>query len=331
MHWKRIVTAITQRPLPYALSIVGAYLITSDAYLIFTTELADHLTRSETGVVALTGIKAAIYFAMTAGGLVALAYPLVRRIAADRQAQVHNRSALVDAERRAIAGSLSLAVVHDCNNLLTIACGSAEMLLRRQQQLDARMVEDLRRLSTALNRLAQMSELLRLLARPDKAHARQRLDLATLSEQAVSLVRKHERVRQCEVALAAEPRVCAHVYVAMVHDLLANLLVNAAEACGAGGRIRVAVSRQDDAAVIEVHDDGPGIPPELRLRVFESFFTTKAQGSGLGLVSVRACVEAHGGRIVVGDSPLGGALFRVEFPAPQAARAPDAAPLIQPA
>jgi signal transduction histidine kinase len=66
--------------------------------------------------------------------------------------------------------------------------------------------------------------------------------------------------------------------------------------------------------VITVTDNGPGIPPEVTDRIFSPFFTTKPQGSGLGLAIVRKIVDAHDGRIDVGERHGGGAVFRVTLP-----------------
>src|SRR6266851_3131464 len=91
----------------------------------------------------------------------------------------------------------------------------------------------------------------------------------------------------------------------------ANLLRNAAEAMGGHGAIDVGVTRDGAGLVVTVADHGPGIPPELRQRVFEPYFTTKQDGTGLGLALVRQTIEAHNGTISVVDTPGGGATFSV--------------------
>jgi signal transduction histidine kinase len=78
-------------------------------------------------------------------------------------------------------------------------------------------------------------------------------------------------------------------------------------------RIAITVTDAPDAVAICVADDGPGVPPELRDRVFEPFFTTRARGSGLGLAIVRRTVEAYGGTVVDG-TPGDGARFRLTLP-----------------
>ncbi len=112
-------------------------------------------------------------------------------------------------------------------------------------------------------------------------------------------------------------------------QVFTNLVINAFEALGGKGHIRIAAalgSMEDETVpkgdapshiptvVIEVQDDGPGIPGDLKDRVFNAFFTTKAQGSGLGLAIVRKIIDAHDGRIDVATAPGQGTRFTVTLP-----------------
>jgi len=102
---------------------------------------------------------------------------------------------------------------------------------------------------------------------------------------------------------------------ALLQDVLVNLVRNASQAAGGGGQIRLSC-RSTSAGQVElsVEDDGPGIPEDRRETLFKPFVTTRAEGTGLGLAICRRIVEEHGGRIAVGDSPLGGARFVVRLP-----------------
>ena len=93
----------------------------------------------------------------------------------------------------------------------------------------------------------------------------------------------------------------------------ANLLRNAAEAMQGKGTIDVAIKGDARGLVVTIADHGPGIAPELQQRVFEPYFTTKADGTGLGLALVRQTVEAHRGTISVTETPGGGATFNLVF------------------
>jgi two-component system nitrogen regulation sensor histidine kinase NtrY len=96
----------------------------------------------------------------------------------------------------------------------------------------------------------------------------------------------------------------------------ANLLRNAAEAMQGRGIIDVGVSGDGSGLAVTIADHGPGIPEDLRPRVFEPYFTTKQDGTGLGLALVRQTLEAHRGTIALSETPGGGATFVIVFPPP---------------
>lgn len=96
----------------------------------------------------------------------------------------------------------------------------------------------------------------------------------------------------------------------------ANLLRNAAEAMQGSGAIDVTLRGDARGLVVQIADHGPGIPPDVQQRVFEPYFTTKADGTGLGLALVRQTVEAHRGTISVTETPGGGATFNLVFATP---------------
>jgi signal transduction histidine kinase/DNA-binding response OmpR family regulator len=98
------------------------------------------------------------------------------------------------------------------------------------------------------------------------------------------------------------------------HNAILNLLLNARDALKPGGRIEVRTELRDDRVCIEVEDDGCGIPPEIRDKVFDIFFTTKAQGTGLGLSQVYRTVESHKGTIVLRSEIGRGTAFRIDLP-----------------
>jgi signal transduction histidine kinase len=103
---------------------------------------------------------------------------------------------------------------------------------------------------------------------------------------------------------------------------LLNLVINALQAVDRGGRIAVRAQSHgpDEFAVLEVQDSGPGVPPEKLAAVFEPYFTTKEEGSGLGLWIAQQIAVAHGGGLEVTNAPEGGAVFRLRLPLPKPER-----------
>ena len=105
----------------------------------------------------------------------------------------------------------------------------------------------------------------------------------------------------------------------VLRQMFSNLVRNAAEACqGAGVSPSIVISgevdREQGTCRVVVSDNGPGIRPANRTRIFQPFFTTRAHGTGLGLAIVQKVVVTHGGRIAAGTSSLGGASFEMTFP-----------------
>jgi signal transduction histidine kinase len=203
--------------------------------------------------------------------------------------------------------------------LATIATG---LELMQNGTVDRSTVTALRVETSRLNKLV---EGLILLARADERGLRPRREEVDLDE-----VAELERGRPADGAVVAEVRA---VPVRVVGDrgqlarVVRNLVDNARR--HARSRVLVTVGRDGDTAVLEVSDDGPGVPQAERARVFERFVRlddARARadgGSGLGLAIVAEVVAAHGGSVEVTDGPDGGALFRVRIPA---AAAPDAQP-----
>ena len=115
------------------------------------------------------------------------------------------------------------------------------------------------------------------------------------------------------VALAAPGPVLRADPVRLTQALL-NLVINAMQAIGRQGRIEVGLLANSDSAIITVRDSGPGIPPEKLASIFDPYFTTKPDGSGLGLWIAQQIVTAHGGTLKAHSAPGEGALFTLTLP-----------------
>ena len=163
----------------------------------------------------------------------------------------------------------------------------------------------------------------------------ERNDMREVFHQAVTLAESNARRGDVDVVIDIAPEL--PLVDADEHQLVqvfTNLLTNAFEALGGRGRINIkavveAVELDPAFAtdgepptptlIVDVTDDGPGVPPELRDRIFDPFFTTKPEGSGLGLPIVRKIVDAHDGRIDLTSTPGLGTRFRVTLPVANAA------------
>jgi signal transduction histidine kinase len=100
----------------------------------------------------------------------------------------------------------------------------------------------------------------------------------------------------------------------MIKQVVLNLVTNAMEAMSDGGRLRIAVRGTIDAVTLEIADSGPGIPPDLRDKVFQLYFTTKPRGSGIGLAMTYRAVQLHNGTITFTSEEGQGTTFYLQFP-----------------
>jgi signal transduction histidine kinase len=147
-------------------------------------------------------------------------------------------------------------------------------------------------------------------------------DLGEVLRQAERYLRFHPSGCGVEVRIEAEPVGRVPMARDLLVQLFLNLFVNACEATGGMGTVRAGVRPAGDGVVeVTVADAGPGIPEELRARIFEPFVTTKpkGRGTGIGLFLVRYIVNQHRGRISVECPPQGGTLFRIVLPLEAAA------------
>lgn len=116
------------------------------------------------------------------------------------------------------------------------------------------------------------------------------------------------------VEVRSEPGLRVVVDKQLFGEVLVNLLRNAVEACHGKGHVEVTAHKDAGGAVLEVADDGPGVPLARREEIFKPFHSSKDYGTGIGLAFSRKVVESHGGTIRVTDRPGGGVCFRIELP-----------------
>jgi signal transduction histidine kinase len=137
------------------------------------------------------------------------------------------------------------------------------------------------------------------------------VELAPLCDEVRELTRASSGAA---IAVDVPARLSVRADAGQLRRVLLNLARNAATAAR-NGRIQLAARRVHGDVRIEVRDDGPGVPTELREQIFTPFFTTREKGTGLGLAFVREIVRDHGGEVVVRDAPGGGSVFSFELPA----------------
>lgn len=168
----------------------------------------------------------------------------------------------------------------------------------------------------ATRRMHDVVSAVRDFAHLDRAPVREPTDIARGLAETVEVLRPkaHEKGATLRLDAAADlPKILA--VAADLNQAWSNLIENALDAVARGGQVVVEATLQDQVVVVDVIDDGPGIPAEIESRIFDPFFTTKpvGQGTGLGLDIVRRVVHANGGEVEV-ETQRGRTRFRVRLP-----------------
>ncbi|HSF03504.1 MAG TPA: HAMP domain-containing sensor histidine kinase [Solirubrobacterales bacterium] len=214
---------------------------------------------------------------------------------------------------------------HELRTPLTSILANLELLQERLEATEQRGEEG-EMISSALSSARRMSRLisdLLLLARADagRTSARRECDLAAVAAAALSEVRPVADGHR--LTLAERGPVPVEGNPDELHRLAVNLLDNGLRHTPAGTEIRIAVERRNGDAVLEVSDDGPGIPAGMEALVFSRFVrgggpadAAGDTGTGLGLAIVKAVAVSHHGEVDAGSSPAGGARFTVRLPLP---------------
>ena len=242
-------------------------------------------------------------------------------------------------ERRASENRLRRFVAdagHELRTPLTSVRGYAELFRRGGASHPDDIGMMMSRIESEARRMGVLVEDLLLLAKLDEGRplARQRV---RLSEVVAEMAGDQDVLHpEWPLELAIEPEVEITGDELRIRQAVANLLANIRAHTPRGTHAVVTVARRDGLAMVEVADRGPGIPPEVRRRVFERFFradpsrSRASGGSGLGLSIVAAIAAAHGGRVEAESPDGGGAVFRILLPAepsepePPAEASPDA-------
>ncbi|HKI34062.1 MAG TPA: bifunctional adenosylcobinamide kinase/adenosylcobinamide-phosphate guanylyltransferase, partial [Gemmataceae bacterium] len=218
-------------------------------------------------------------------------------------------------EQLAAVGQLAAGVAHELRNPLT----SIKMLVQTGLEDDSSglPLEDLTVVEQEVRRMEEYIRTFLDFARPPRSE-RRRTDLNAVVRRALTLTEGRARRQQVALtqALPVEP-VLLDIDPEQVQQVLVNLLLNAFDAVPPGGTVTVAVELPGDGGpvAVSVRDNGPGIAPGVRGRLFQPFVTGKADGVGLGLSICKRLVEAHGGTIDAADAPDGGTVVRFTLPA----------------
>ena len=230
-----------------------------------------------------------------------------------------SQEALVRTEKFRALGQMSAGIAHDLKNLLN------PLLLYTDQIHDCagnrdEVLEISDRVDRILTRGLETVERLRDFSRQSSEETDAvPVDLNTMAREAIEISKPRLSGIKLILQLGTPP--ATSVRPADCVTAIVNLLFNAADALEGKGTITMTTGSSQGGAWIEVADNGPGIPPDIKHRILEPFFTTKGDsGTGLGLSIVYAFTQRYGGRLDIQSEPTHGARFKIWFPATPVSR-----------
>ncbi len=228
---------------------------------------------------------------------------------------------LVRSERLASVGRLAAGLAHEIGNPISALMGLEDLVLaggltpEEEHDFLTRMRKETERIHRILRDLLQFA---RPAAQPLAGEAEQEPgDVETAVRDTAALMSPQRSLQEVSLTIDISPGLPP---VTLGHEplmqVILNLVMNAADAVGKGGNVRVAASRSGERVRLLVEDDGPGVDPRVKAQLFEPFVTTKdvGKGTGLGLAVCRGLVEAAGGTIALDTEFARGARFVIELP-----------------
>jgi len=241
-------------------------------------------------------------------------------IRADITARKEAEAQLAQQAALARVGQMAAVVAHEVRNPLAGVKGAVQVLMSRRSSDDSELPV-MRDIVARIDSLSELINDLMVFARPRPPRLAV-VELHAILADAITIVRRDPAAHGIEISVQGED-VSVTADGELVRATVLNLLLNAAQAMAGRGRIVVRTTRQDEIAVVQISDTGPGIAPEIRDQIFEPFFTTKARGGGLGLPIARRTAELHGGALTLECPPDGGSVVTMSLPIRPSRPAPE--------
>jgi signal transduction histidine kinase len=290
--------------------VVLSFLAT--AALLSGWDLIEHAYLSGTSGVSMHRIH--IVRGISTGVLVSvgIASLLLRNRIRHEQHMTDLHRKLIGQERLAAVEELAVGIANEIINPLT-GIGGALTVVAQEIPLDDETQEAIEEIQQQIRRMERVVVELLAYARPGQLHP-EWIDVRSILTQAADSVCKLPTVPQADLVLDLDPR-APEIYAdpREFEYAFEKLIHNAYQAITEGGKIEVRTRRVRDRIHVSVSDDGVGIEDDVRGKIFNPFFTTKARGTGLGLSLVHRAVENHGGKIAVHSTPGKGATFDLVF------------------
>lgn len=300
------------KPFWYSLYIGFGYMIFGGIYILFSTEIAHALAENALFLKSIELTKGYVFVTATGIFIWVVTYFFCKKIAQSARTVIFQKETIAEVSHRATTGVFAATIAHDAGNILACLRFCLELLKR---DIDPNSQEVLNTMGNAVNELSSLNKRLAQTGEHTMVIEKFYRNLVDDVRNALALAKANHRTGNCQIVLEGDDSLFAYFNPNLMSDMVLNLVLNAADATEGSGKIIVYIYKIQSEIFLEVHDNGPGIPPEQRENIFATFFTTKKTGTGLGLLTVKTCVELHFGSIRVATSPLlGGAVFIIKLP-----------------
>ena len=219
---------------------------------------------------------------------------------------------LLKAEKLAEIGQLAAGVAHEIRNPLAGIRGAIEVL--RENKIDsevqgpimAEILERVDRLNTAVQDLLEY-------AKPMSPHTT-RLQLSDVLDSTLSTLMRDPRLQGIKILKDYRQSVDVETDVSIIERVFINIILNAAQAMNSAGKLQITLESRAGEALVSFRDTGPGIESDVLGKIFNPFFTTRSEGSGLGLALCKKYIEVLGGKIEVTTQLGVGTTFLISLP-----------------
>lgn len=217
----------------------------------------------------------------------------------------------VDVERQASLGTLAAGIAHEIRNPLTTVAATVHNLQQPETDKDRRQMFEV--ISSEIARVDLIISEFLIYARPSRPNP-ERIRVRDVVTSLRTLVATQARQQNVEISLSGDSNLTLVMDPKHLQQILLNLTLNSMQAMPNGGRVKLRAYREDDEAVITLLDDGPGMDKEQQKKALRPFYTTKPNGTGLGLSMTAQLVKVNGGTMTLESGRGIGTVFTLRFP-----------------
>ncbi|MDD9269107.1 PAS domain S-box protein [Paenibacillus sp. GCM10023248] len=237
-----------------------------------------------------------------------IGFPIVQSVIRDLTERKKSEEAIIRSEKLSLIGQLAAGIAHDIRNPLTSLKGFVHLLKAKNTDYVDVMLEELEHINYVVNEFMTLA----------KPHLNYYLEnkIQDLVQSVIAFLQPHAHLYNVQIQMDTDPDLPAIACNPdQIKQVLINVLKNAIESMVSGGIIRIGIKHQcHEGLIISVEDQGVGISEDRLSQLGEPFFTTKTNGTGLGLMVCKRIIEGHGGKLTIESQIDQGTTVRIELP-----------------